>query len=62
MWDADEFDGDRWEWIAKSDLRFSYRSLLFDDGLSAAPDDGVFIESTDVTINTEPKFIIDSTP
>jgi len=55
-------NGDRWEWVAESDVRVSYRSTLFDDGLAPPPDDGGFIESTDVTINTEPTFPIDSTP
>lgn len=49
-------EGDRWEWIAESDLRFSYRSILFDDGLAAPPDDGAFIDSTEITINSEPPF------
>lgn len=59
---ADEQVGKRWEWIAETFLTFSYRSVLFDDGLSDPPDDGVFIESADVTVNDEPTFSIDSTP
>lgn len=55
-------EGDRWEWIASSDLTFSYRSILFDDGLAAPPDDGAFIDSTEITINNEPPFTTDSTP
>lgn len=58
----DVHSGDRWEWIAETDVRISYRSTLLDDGLAAAPDDGGFIESTDITVNSEPTFDIDSTP
>ncbi len=60
--EQDKFEGDRWEWIASSDLTFSYRSLLFDDGLAAPPDDGGFVESTEIQINNEPTFTVDSTP
>ncbi len=58
---VDEQDGDRWEWIVESDLTFRYRSILFDDGLAAPPDDGGFIESTEITINDEPPFTVDTT-
>lgn len=60
--ERDEQLGDRWEWIAESDLRFSYRSVLFDDGLAPPPDDGAFVESVEITIGSESKFTIDSTP
>lgn len=59
---ADEQAGDRWEWIAETDLTLQYRSELFDDGLAAAPDDGGFIERTEITVDNEPTFVIDSTP
>ena len=57
---ADVQAGDRWEWIAESDLRFSYRSVLFDDGLAAPPDDGGFVQRAEITINSEPPFVVDS--
>ncbi len=60
--EQDKFEGDRWEWIASADLTFSYRSVLFDDGQAAPPDDGGFAESTEITINSEPPFTVDSTP
>ncbi len=60
--ERDKFEGDRWEWIATSDLTLSYRSVLFDDGTAAPPDDGGFVESTEIKINDEPTFTVDSTP
>lgn len=60
--EADAQEGDRWEWIAEADLTLHYRSVLFDDGLADAPDDGGFVESAEITINDEPTFTVDSTP
>ena len=48
----DELVGERWERRAIADIRFSYRTILFDDGTDAAPDDGTFIETVD-PITTE---------
>ena len=48
--EADAQEGDRWEWIAESDITLNYRSVLFDDGLAAAPDDGGFIETAVPTL------------
>ena len=39
--------GERWERRAMADVRFSYRTILFDDGTDPAPDDGTFIETVD---------------
>ena len=42
---ADEQAGERWERRAVADLRLTYRTILFDDGTDASPDDGTFIEN-----------------
>lgn len=42
---ADIQIGERWERRAIADIRFSYRTILFDDGTDASPDDGTFIEN-----------------
>ena len=55
----DQQAGDRWEWVAVTSLNFSYRTILFDDGLSAAPDDGQIIELVKITVNNEPEFTVD---
>lgn len=60
--EADVQEGDRWEWIAECDLTISYRTVLFDDGLGAPPDDGQYIESVELDFNSEPTWTIDSTP
>ena len=44
---ADEQIGERWERRAVADVRFSYRTILFDDGTDPAPDDGVYIATVD---------------
>lgn len=44
---ADEQVGERWERRAVADVRFSYRTILFDDGTDPAPDDGVYIATVD---------------
>lgn len=44
---ADEQVGERWERRAVADVRFSYRTILFDDGTDSVPDDGTFIETVD---------------
>lgn len=59
---ADVQEGDRWEWIAECDLTIAYRTVLFDDGLGAPPDDGQYIESVELDFNSEPTWEIDSTP
>ena len=58
--EADVQEGDRWEWIAEADLTLHYRSVLFDDGLAAAPDDGGFVQRVEIQINEEPPFMADS--
>ena len=57
--EADEQDGDRWEWGAETDLILSYRTCLLDDGLAAPPDDGQFIEVVEIQINQEAPFTIE---
>lgn len=47
----DEQVGERWERRAVADVRFSYRTILFDDGTDPAPDDGTFIEIANITAN-----------
>lgn len=47
--EADIQEGDRWEWVAECDITFSYRTVLFDDGLGTPPDDGQWIETAPVT-------------
>lgn len=59
--------GERWERRATADVRFTYRSIIFDDGTDAAPDDGQFIERTIVDTDYNDGEIIsqidaDSTP
>ncbi len=44
---ADEQVGERWERRALADVRFSYRTILFDDGTDPAPDDGVYVADVD---------------
>ncbi len=44
---ADDQVGERWERRAVADVRFSYRTILFDDGTDPAPDDGTYIETVD---------------
>lgn len=39
--------GERWEKRAIADVEFSYRTILFDDGTDAAPDDGQYIKTID---------------
>lgn len=43
----DEQLGERWQRRATADVRFSYRSVLFDDGTDPVPDDGTFIENVE---------------
>jgi len=38
---------ERWERRAAADVRFSYRTILFDDGTDSAPDDGTYIQTID---------------
>ena len=41
----DEQLGERWERRAVADIRFSYRTVLFDDGSDPPPDDGQFVDN-----------------
>lgn len=56
----DEQVGDRWEWVSMASINLSYRTILFDDGLGAPPDDGQIIELVKVTVNDEPEFTVDA--
>lgn len=56
--EKDEQAGDRWEWVAETSLNLSYRTCLFDDGLADAPDDGQYIETVKITVNSEPEFSV----